>query len=189
MVGRTKGGVGWGGTVWRRFETRSDKHDLIMRCRVAASLGAFFATLQLLGAPFNIILNWTAGTLNRKGTECSLRKAQEGESTKKIMHEDCIPFKLLLKLMKTEAMKSYDNARANAWLYSFYTTFETYENRSYEKAKKKRWRCARAYVWRQRRRCQLSQDKLHCLGGVFDILVDDHHHHHYDDHHHKSFIN
>ena len=52
-----RGGVGWGGTVWRRFETRSDKHDLIMRCRVAASLGAFFATLQLLGAPFNIILN------------------------------------------------------------------------------------------------------------------------------------
>ena len=26
---------------------------------------------------------------------------------------------------------------------------------------------------KRQRRCQLSQDKLHCLSGVFDILVHD----------------
>ena len=106
LSGGTNKGWGWVGwdtleKVWNEiWQTWSD-YEMPRR----GQFRSLFCNLTIAGGSlqYHSQLNRrNAEVQNRKGTEGSLRKAEEGESTKKIMraqmHEDCIPFELLLKL-------------------------------------------------------------------------------------------
>ena len=55
---KRRGWIGWGEFCERR-ETRSDKHDLIIRCRAAASLGCFLCSCKCLRLFDDIIYDHT----------------------------------------------------------------------------------------------------------------------------------